>query len=257
MNESISRRQVLGNTVVAAGLLAPAILLAGQPQVDHQRKGSPVARAIGASYKDGQYTLPPLEYPYDALEPHIDAQTMQLHHSRHHQSYVTGLNNTLKSMAELRAQADIDQTRLNALQEDLTFHGSGHLLHSVFWSTMAPNAGGQPQAQVGDAITKHFGSFSAFRNHFGKAAGGVKGSGWAILAYEPAGDNLVILQVRNHDLQTIFGVQPLLPLDVWEHAYYLRYQNARAKYVEAWWNVVNWPAVNDAYVATRRMYGKA
>jgi Fe-Mn family superoxide dismutase len=257
MNPEMSRRQVLGNTVAAAGLLAPAMLLAGEPQVDPQRMGSPVARAVGASHKDGQYTLPPLPYAYDALEPHIDAQTMTLHHDRHHLSYVTGLNNTLKAMAEMRAKGEIDQTRLNALQEDLTFHGSGHLLHSVFWATMAPNAGGAPKGEIADAITKQFGSFDALKAHFTRAAGGVKGSGWAILAYEPVGDNLVVLQVRNHDMQTIFGVQPLLPLDVWEHAYYLKYQNARPKYVEAWWNVVNWAAVNDAYVATRRMYRPA
>lgn len=257
MNNAMSRRQLLGNSIAAAGVLAPAVLLAGEPQVDAQRTGSPVARAIGASFKDGQYTLPPLPYAYEALEPHIDAQTMTLHHDKHHLAYVNGLNATLKAMADLRGKESIDQTTLNALQEDLTFHGSGHLLHSVFWATMAPNAGGAPKGAIADALAKQFGSFDAFKAHFTKAAGGVKGSGWAILAYEPVGDNLVVLQVRNHDLQTIFGVQPLLPLDVWEHAYYLKYQNARAKYVEAWWNVVNWPAVDDTYVATRKMYGKA
>lgn len=256
MNDAMSRRQLLGNSIAAAGALAPAVLLAAEPQVDAQRTGSPIARAIGASFKDGRYTLPPLPYAYEALEPHIDAQTMTLHHDKHHLAYVNGLNATLKAMAELRGKESIDQTALNALQEDLTFHGSGHVLHSVFWATMAPNAGGAPKGQIGDAIAKQFGSFDAFKAHFTKAAGGVKGSGWAILAYEPVGDNLVVLQVRNHDLQTIFGVQPLLPLDVWEHAYYLKYQNARAKYVEAWWNVVNWPAVEDAYIATRKMYGK-
>jgi len=229
----------------------------GEHVVTAEHKGSPVAVAIGQSFSGGQYTLPPLPYAYEALEPHIDAETMRLHHDKHHKAYVDNWNKTNQALAELRkAGGEIDQAKLNGLQEDLTFNASGHILHSVFWATMGPRAGGDPIGPLDDVITKTFGAFVAIKAHFAKAAMGVKGSGWAILAYEPVGDALVILQVRNHDLQGIWGSDPLLPLDVWEHAYYLKYKNARADYVAAWWNTVNWQAVGDTYIATLRMYGR-
>jgi Fe-Mn family superoxide dismutase len=202
--------------------------------------------------------LPPLRYAYDALEPHIDKETMTLHHDKHHKAYVDGLNKTLKELAAVRATGgEINVSALTGLQEDLSFNGSGHILHCLFWSTLAPNAGGEPAAAVTDALNKNFGTVDAFRAHFSKAAAGVKGSGWAVLAYEPVGDSLIVLQVKQHDLQTVFGAVPLLPLDVWEHAYYLKYHNVRADYIKAWWDVVNWPAVEAAYGAARRSAGKA
>jgi len=229
------------------------------PVVDAAHSGSPVAQVIGAGFKDGKYTLPPLPYAFEALEPHIDRQTMELHHGKHHQGYVDGLNKTLKALADLRAGgAEPNPEQLAGLQRNVSFNAGGHILHSVFWATMAPNAGGDPAADsaIGQALAKNFGSFAAFKSYFTSVATGVKGSGWAILAYEPVGDTLVVTESGDQDLRLIPGAAPLLPLDVWEHAYYLKHQNQRAAYVKAWWNVVNWPAVDAAFVATRKMYGR-
>lgn len=182
---------------------------------------------------------------------------MQLHHDKHHLAYVNGLNAAMRQLAELRGKGgDMDPALLTGLEESLAFNGSGHMLHTLFWATMAPKAGGEPKGQIGQAIGNQFGSFNAFKTQFSKAAAAIRGSGWGLLAYEPVGDKLMVLQVRQHELQTVFGCVPLLPLDVWEHAYYLKYQNNRAKYVEGWWNVVNWPAVNEVYGTVRRIYGR-
>jgi Fe-Mn family superoxide dismutase len=227
--------------------------------VDAARAGSPVAEAIGAGFKDGQYVLPPLPYPYEALEPHIDSKTMELHHDKHHKGYVDGLNNVLKSLADLQAGGQQpDAAQLAGLQRNVSFNAGGHILHSVFWATMAPNAGGDPAADsaVAQAIAKDFGSVAAFKSYYTAVAGGIKGSGWAIMTYEPVGDRLLVTQSGDQDLRMVPGAAPLLPLDVWEHAYYLKYQNKRADYVKAWWNVVSWSAVDAAYVATRKMYGR-
>ena len=265
----LSRRDVLTKSVPAialAGVVAGCSNVLAEvsggaaPVVDGARTGSPIAAAVGAGFKDGQYALPPLPYAADALEPHIDARTMEVHHGKHHKAYVDGLNRTLKSLADLRAGAgEMDADKLAALQRNVSFNAGGHVLHTVFWASMAPNAGGDPAADsaIAQAITKDFGSVAAFKNYFSKVAAGVKGSGWAIMAYEPVGDTLVVTESGDQDLRLVPGAAPLLPLDVWEHAYYLKYQNARADYIKAWWNVVNWPAVNDAFVATRRMYGRA
>jgi Fe-Mn family superoxide dismutase len=231
----------VGGLLGGAGLFADSAVLAA----DASAVFNPVKALLVESYKKGTYTLPPLPYAYDALEPHIDAETMKLHHDKHHQAYVDGLNKTLKAMGDLRAAGgEINAPLLTGLQEDLTFNGSGHLLHSIFWATMS-------------SITKQFGSFAAFKAQFTKAGASVKGSGWAILAYEPVGDNLMVLQVKQHDLQTVFLAVPLLPLDVWEHAYYLKYHNVRADYIKAWWNVAHWPAVDAAYQAARQAAGHA
>lgn len=240
----------IGGALAGTGLLANANLMAA----DHA--SNPVYALLSESFANGSYTLPNLPYAYDALEPHIDAQTMKLHHDIHHQGYVNGLNKTLEALAELRGSDKINNDLLTGLQEALTFNGSGHLLHTTFWATMSGKGGGEPGGAIGAAIAKDFGSFSAFQAHFSAAAGSVKGSGWGILAYEPVGDKLIVLQVKQHDLQTVFFAVPLLPLDVWEHAYYLKYQNKRADYVKAWWNVVNWPAVEAAYQSARSAVGR-
>lgn len=252
--------------------MAPALAVAGVigsnafgqqggavPVVDAAHTGSPVATAIRAGFKDGKYTLPPLPYPFEALEPHIDRQTVELHHGKHHQAYVDGLNKALKTLADLRAGGqEPNPEQLAGLQRNVSFNAGGHILHSVFWATMAANAGGDPAAgsAIAQALAKDFGSVAAFKTYFGKVATGVKGSGWAILAYEPVGDALVVTESGDQDLRLIPGAAPILPLDVWEHAYYLTYQNKRADYVKAWWNVVNWPAVDAAFIATRKMYGR-
>jgi superoxide dismutase, Fe-Mn family len=259
MPERMSRRDIMTKVVpaiAAAGTLAISQNAIGADAEPAMSNG--LTPALASAFKDGQYVLPPLPYAYDALEPSIDAETMHLHHDKHHKTYVDGLNKTLKSLAEMRAASgEMNVSALCGLEEDLSFNAGGHILHTIFWTSMGPHAGGDPKDAIGDAISKSFGSVEGFKTQFSKAAGAVKGSGWAILAYEPVGDQLIVLQAKQHDLQLAAGMTPLLPLDVWEHAYYLKYRNVRADYVKAWWDVVNWPAVNDTYVSARRMYGRS
>ncbi len=175
------------------------------------------------------YELPPLPYPYNALEPHMDEQTMHLHHDMHHKAYVDGLNNAEKKLAEARTSGDL--ALVKHWERELAFHGSGHFLHAMFWTNMAPagkGGGGQPAGTLADQIITDFGSFDAFKKQYSAAAVAVEGSGWAILAWQPEGNRLVILTAEKHQNLTQWGVIPLLVLDVWEHAYYLKYQNKRA-----------------------------
>ena len=254
MSDMLSRRDVVMRSVPAIAL-AGALAAAG-PLLADAAGGS--ADEAGTGFKDGQYVLPPLPYAYDALEPHIDAETMHLHHDKHHQAYVTGLNRALKELANLDAAggAPPGAALLAGLQEDLSFNAGGHLLHTLFWTVMGPGAGGEPKGALARAIDRDFTSVASFRTRFAAVATGVKGSGWSILAYEPLGDRLIILQIKQHDLQIAPGAVPLLPLDVWEHAYYLKYHNVRGDYIKAWWNVVNWPAVGDALAAARKRFGR-
>ncbi len=195
------------------------------------------------------HTLPPLPYDYNALEPHIDEQTMRLHHDKHHQSYVDGLNKAEQKLAEARSNGDF--ALVKHWEREIAFHGSGHLLHSIFWPNMAPNAGGQPGGELSQAIKRDFGGYDGFKNHFQAAATAVEGSGWGILAYQTLTDQLVILGVEKHQNLTEFGCLPILVLDVWEHAYYLKYQNRRADYVKAFFNVINWADVEQRYRTAR------
>jgi superoxide dismutase, Fe-Mn family len=217
------RRDMLtgGLLLAAGGFIQPAEAAQDQP-------GTP-------------YTLPPLAYSYDALEPHIDAQTMRLHHSVHHQSYVDGLNRALDRLAAARASGEFDLVK--HWSREVGFHGAGHLLHDLFWTNMSPSGGGEPGGALARLLTRDFGGFTPFREHFSAAARQVEGSGWALLAWEPLGQRLLVTQAEKHQNLTPAPVIPLLALDVWEHAYYLRYQSRRAEYVQAWWNVVNWPDV--------------
>ena len=231
---------------LAAAAFAGVVAATG-PLFAQQAAAAGDANGDGA-FKDGKYVLPPLPYDYAALEPHIDADTMKLHHDKHHAAYVAGAN---KAIDEL-AKPDLAPALLTGLQEDLSFNVAGHVLHTLFWKTLAPKAGGEPSGAIAEAIKKDFGAVEAFRTHFSKVAAGVKGSGWAILVHEPVADRLMIVQAKQHDLQQIPGATPLLPLDVWEHAYYLKYHNVRADYIKAWWNVVNWPAVDAALAASRK-----
>ncbi|MGE5589869.1 MAG: superoxide dismutase [Bacillota bacterium] len=196
-----------------------------------------------------QYELPPLPYDYNALEPYIDEQTMHLHHDIHHKGYVDGLNNAVAKMAEAREKGDF--ALIKHWEREAAFHGSGHFLHSVFWANMAPKAGGEPSGPIAEQIKKDFGSFAAFKKHFSAAATAVEGSGWGLLVWQPQGQKLEVLTAEKHQNLTQWGVVPLLVLDVWEHAYYLKYQNKRAAYVEAWWNVVNWSDVNRRFQKAR------
>ena len=193
------------------------------------------------------YELPALPYAYNALEPHIDEQTMHLHHDIHHKGYVDGLNNAEAKLAAAREAGDF--ALVKHWSRELAFHGSGHFMHLLFWENMAPNAGGAASGKIADQITKDFGSFDVFKKQYSAAAVAVEGSGWALLVWDHRGKKLTILQSEKHQNLTQWGVVPLLVLDVWEHAYYLRYQNKRAAYVEAWWNVVNWADVNKRFAA--------
>ncbi|MBN1660815.1 MAG: superoxide dismutase, partial [Anaerolineae bacterium] len=180
----------------------------------------------------GQHELAPLPYAYDALEPYIDEQTMRLHHDKHHQGYVDGLNKAEQKLAEARQAGDF--ALVKHWSREAAFNGSGHLLHTIFWTNMTPEsrATGQPRGNLSNAIERDFGGFDAFKQQFAAAATAVEGSGWGILAYRPLDDALIVLQAEKHQNLTQWGVIPLLVLDVWEHAYYLKYQNKRGEYVQ-------------------------
>lgn len=190
----------------------------------------------------GKYTLPDLPYAYDALEPHIDAQTMRIHHSIHHQGYVNGLNNALDKLAEARVKDDF--SLIKHWSREVSFHGGGHYLHTLFWSAMTPNGGGEPfDSDLKSEINRSFGNFNAFKKHFLAASNAVEGSGWGVLAWEPVGKRLIIHQVEKQQDMSTWSNIPLLMVDVWEHAYYLKYQNRRGAYTEAFMNVVDWQEV--------------
>ncbi|AQQ16278.1 Superoxide dismutase [Mn] [Corynebacterium glaucum] len=192
------------------------------------------------------YELPELPYAYDALEPHISAEIMELHHSKHHANYVKGANAALEALeAERGGEADADKIR--ALSKNLAFNLGGHTNHSIFWKNMAPNAGGNPTGEIAAAIDRDFGSFEAFKKHFAGAANSLQGSGWAVLGYDHIAGRLIIQQMTDQQGNISVDFTPVLMLDMWEHAFYLQYKNVKADYVDAWWNVVNWDDVNERY----------
>lgn len=190
-----------------------------------------------------KHELPALPYDYNALEPHYDEQTVKLHHDAHHKAYVDGLNNAEAKLAEAREKVEF--ALVKHWERELAFHGSGHILHTLFWDNMKPNGGGPATGLVAGEIDRYFGSFEIFKKQFSAAAVAVEGSGWTLLCYNPIFKKLEILTAEKHQNLTQWGVVPLLALDLWEHAYYLKYQNKRAAFVEAWWNLVNWDDVNN------------
>ena len=197
-----------------------------------------------ASGKVTEHTLTDLPYAYDAFEPYIDAATMELHHSKHHAGYVKGLNAAEAALAKARETGDFALTQY--WTKRAAFNGGGHFLHSMFWKVMASpgkGGGGAPSGDLGKMIERDFGSFEAFKKEFSAAATKVEGSGWGLLHYRPQDDRLIVLQAENQHKLTAWGAWPVLGIDVWEHAYYLKYQNRRSDYVDAWWNVVNWEQV--------------
>ena len=187
------------------------------------------------------YALPDLPYDYGALAPHISGKIMELHHSKHHQTYVKGANTALEQMAEARDKNQL--ATVNPLAKNLAFNLAGHVNHSVFWPNMSPDGGDKPDGELAAAIQEDFGSFDAFRGHFTATAVGIQGSGWAILAWDSIGSRLLICQLYDHQGNLPVGLVPLLMLDMWEHAFYLQYRNVKDEYVTAWWNVVNWADV--------------
>jgi Fe-Mn family superoxide dismutase len=196
------------------------------------------------------FTLPELPYAFDALEPHIDAKTMEIHHGKHHQAYVNNLNAAIEKAPELAGKSLDELMRgINSVPEAVRTavrnNGGGHWNHSFFWKLMGPNAGGNPSGEVGRAIDDAFGSFDKFKEQFAAAGAGRFGSGWAWLVND--GGKLSITSTPNQDNPLMEGQKALLGLDVWEHAYYLKYQNRRPDYINAWWNVVNWKEVENRF----------
>ena len=196
-----------------------------------------------------KYTLPELPYDYAALEPSISATIMELHHSKHHQAYVTGANTALAQLADARDKGDF--AWVNKLEKDLAFNLGGHINHSIFWTNLSPDGGDKPTGDLAAAIDDQFGSFDKFVAHFTAVALGVQGSGWAVLAYDSIGQKLIIVQFFDQQGNLPAGIVPILMLDVWEHAYYLDYKNVRADYVKAFWNIANWANVSDRFSTAR------
>ena len=235
----MDRREMLG--VMGAATVGAAML--GQTALGAEEAKKPGASA-GFDAEKGVYVVPPLPYDYNALEPSIDEATMRIHHDKHHQAYVTSLNAAYAKLGDARKAGDYSLVK--HWSRELAFQGGGHFLHCMFWENMAPagkGGGGEPAGELADLINKSFGGVEAFRKHMGAAAAAVEGSGWGLLCYESLSKSLIVLQAEKQDNLTQWGAMPILGIDVWEHAYYLKYQNKRADYVKAWWDVVNWSDV--------------
>ena len=201
----------------------------------------------------GKYTLPEMPYAYDALEPHIDAQTMEIHHSKHHQKYTDGMNGALEKLSPELQDKDIEDilSNINQVPDDvkgaINFNGGGYDNHKLFWNSMKQNGGGEPTGAIADAINDSFGSFAEFKELFSSKTAPIQGSGWGWLVYNPNSGKVEYKAMPNQTSPRTEGLVPLLGLDVWEHAYYLKYQNKRPDYIAAWWNVINWDEVNDRF----------
>jgi Fe-Mn family superoxide dismutase len=238
MKVSLDRRSFLKATAVGGvslwtgPSLFPSAADDGSPQSQRESKEvKPMA----------QHELPALPYAYNALEPYIDEQTVRLHHDMHHKAYVDGLNKAEAALAAARQAGDF--ALIKHWSRELAFHGSGHILHTLYWENLSPNGGGEPEGKLAEAIRRDFGSFATFKAELTAATVAVEGSGWGLLTYQPLTGGLVILQAEKHQDLTQWGVTPLLALDVWEHAYYLKYQNRRADYVKNLFEIINWADV--------------
>jgi Fe-Mn family superoxide dismutase len=236
----LTRREVLGTAAVLGGWC-----VLGSEAVFAQEESRAGEVLTGAASEP--YSLPPLPYSYTDLEPYIDAQTMKLHHDVHHAGYVTNANAAIAELENVRRVGGEQIAQVRALTDNLAFNVSGHLLHAVFWPNMARDGGGDPEpdSEIARMIKRDFGTLEAFRGQFQAAAQQVQGSGWGILAYEPAGQCLLVLEAEKHQNNGVWGVVPLLVVDVWEHAYYLKYQNKRSSYIKAFMNVINWRNVEE------------
>jgi len=201
----------------------------------------------------GKYTLPEMPYAYDALEPHIDAQTMEIHHTKHHQKYTDMMNGALEKLSPELQEKDIEEilSNINQVPDDvkgaINFNGGGYDNHKLFWNSMKQNGGGEPTGAIADAINDSFGSFAEFKELFSSKTAPIQGSGWGWLVYNPSSSKVEYKAMPNQTSPRTEGLVPLLGLDVWEHAYYLKYQNKRPDYISAWWNVINWDEVNERF----------
>ncbi|MGE9292228.1 MAG: superoxide dismutase, partial [Puniceicoccales bacterium] len=244
---ALNRRSFVG----AAGLAGLGLLGASRAQAAPTSASSDSVLFEVPMSADGQYELPPLPYAYDALEPSIDAETMRLHHDIHFKGYMDGLNKALAKLKEQRAEEDFPE--VSYWQNQLSFNGAGYNLHTVFFQNMAPAGSTKLSSSLKKTIADHFGGFENFKSQFSAVAKRVQGSGWGLLGYQSFGKKLVVLQAEKHQNLTQWGVIPILTLDVWEHAYYLKYQNRRGEYVDKWWDVVNWDNVAERTEAAMKI----
>jgi Fe-Mn family superoxide dismutase len=241
----LTRREMLGSAALVGGWLAvgPGVALGQQ------------AGQAGGSPASGPYTLPPLPYGYGDLEPFINVQTLKLHHDVHHAGYVRGANAAIAELESIRREGGEAISRVRAVTDKLAFALSGHLLHTLFWNSMTRDGGGDPPAdsEAGRLIRRDFGTCDAFRANLAAAAKQVQGSGWAVLAYEPTAQRMLVLQAEKHQNMGVWGAVPLLALDVWEHAYYLQYQNRRSDFIKAFMEVIHWPHVESRLQAALKL----
>lgn len=244
---STDRRQFLGLT--GAGLVGASLSCTSPASAAAFAAASdPAAKVV--SQGPGKHSLPDLPYAKDALEPYYDTKTVELHHGVHHLGYVNGLNAAEKQMAEMGAKEDFAGTKIAA--KAMAFHGAGHLLHSIFWTNMAPKGGGKPEGDLAKAIDRDFGSYKAFLGLFTAASNSAEGSGWGILGHDRVHDVLRVLQAEKHENFAVWGVTPILVCDVWEHAYYLKYQNRRAEWTKVFMDhLVNWEDVSRRLASSR------
>ena len=251
MTNEINRRDALGGMAALGALgLASTSALGAQPKL----RPAPVSpAALGYDSQTQEYVLPPLPYAYDALEPLIDEQTMRIHHDKHHAGYVRGANAALKQLEAIRLGAG-DAGLIQHWQRQLSFHMGGHINHTLFWTGMKPEGqggGGQPTGNLANQIIADFGSFGAFSKQFIASTTQVEGSGWGWLVFEPAARKLMVLQMQNQQDLMFSGATPLLGVDVWEHAYYLKYQNRRSEYIEAFMRLIDWEEISRRFEGAR------
>jgi len=235
---NFSRRELLGSAALVGGWLAFGADI-GLAQ--------PAAGGETTAAGEGPYTLPPLPYGYADLEPHMDAQTLKLHHDVHHAGYVRGANAAVAELEAIRRTGGEQVKQFRAVTCNLAFNLAGHVLHDLFWKSMSPDGGGDPPADsaAGRMIVRDFGSVDAFRANLAAVGTQVQGSGWAVLVYEPVAERLMVLQAEKHENCGVWGAIPLLALDVWEHAYYLKYQNKRTDFISAFLRIINWKTVDE------------
>jgi Fe-Mn family superoxide dismutase len=245
----VSRRDALRSIGLGGLSLAMAATGCGtqdEPEKEGEEQMEPEGTATAAGPLT--YTLPDL--PYDSLAPVIDDQTLALHHDKHHAGYVKGANAAVKALEEARTAGDFKL--IKNWERALAFHGSGHVLHTLYWTSMWPKGRGQPSADLAAAVKASFGDHDKMAAQFAAATKAVEASGWGVLAWEPVGKRLIILQAERHQDLTVWGCVPLMVCDVWEHAYYLNYQNKRADYVDAWMGIIDWESVNKRFAAATK-----